>query len=488
MKNLFEPVLTKEEKEKVLFDILNLNNRLSIFHNGEKADFLSNFASLIKLIESYLTPKEKEIADIQEKIQALLVILTESAEYSSHIKSDLEKTALSINEKSVVANKIVEEIKENSKRVEEVSDAISVTQIEMNKSKDHFAELVKEMESLSLKAELSKAKLDTLDKSLEEAEDSKAKIILTQKNVRDLLLEVKTLYSTVFGSNEKNEETGEVEEIEGLVIKLENAYSDLRLNLKETQDSVESFRKKKEKEYITISESWNSEFNKLKDKIESLLPGALSAGLSQAYEEKKNSEIGEIKKSSLIFYCSIIGLTIISILPVSLYIFLLITGKKTVEEIALLTPSVFLAMMPLYVPCLWVAFSSDKKAKLSKRLAEEYAHKSSISKTFEGISRQVSNIADNKLSSNLESKLLYNLIQVSSENPGKLISDYDKSDHPLYEALDKGLAFSESLEKISFIPGLDKIISRVHKKNKERAEKLAEGIEAEEDLTNSGAE
>lgn len=72
------------------------------------------------------------------------------------------------------------------------------------------------------------------------------------------------------------------------------------------------------------------------------------------------------------------------------------------------------------------------------------------------------------------------MIQVSSENPGKLISDYDKSDHPLYEALDKGIAFSETLEKISFIPGIDKIIARVQKKTQKRIENLTDGLEDEE--------
>ena len=255
--------------------------------------------------------------------------------------------------------------------------------------------------------------------------------------------------------------------------------------MQKLNQSFEKLQKEKQEEYGAISDKWEQEFSSLKLKIESLLPGALSAGLSQAYEEKKKSEIEEIAKSSKIFYRAIGGLIAISGFPVLLYIYLLAFKDKTLEQIAQLSPNVFLAMLPLYVPCLWVAYSADKKSKLSKRLAEEYAHKSSLSKTFEGISRQVSNISDNQLSANLESKLLYNLIQVSAENPGKLISDYDKSDHPLYEALDKGLAFSETLEKISFIPGIDKIISRVQKRTQKRFDNLAESLEDEEELADA---
>ncbi|MNL23214.1 hypothetical protein D3C87_1445900 [compost metagenome] len=158
----------------------------------------------------------------------------------------------------------------------------------------------------------------------------------------------------------------------------------------------------------------------------------------------------------------------------------MVAGGKTIQDIAALSPNVFLAMLPIYIPCLWVAYSSDKKAKLSKRLAEEYAHKASLSKTFEGISRQVGKIADSTLSADLESKLLYNLIQVSAENPGKLISDYDKSDHPLYEALEKGLGYTQSLEKISFIPGINKILAKSQKIAQKRIDDATAFLEDEE--------
>jgi hypothetical protein len=214
----------------------------------------------------------------------------------------------------------------------------------------------------------------------------------------------------------------------------------------------------------------------LKTKIEGLLPGALSAGLSQAYEEKKNFEIKQMDRSNLVFYIAIGILTIFAFLAVGVYLWLLIHEKKSFEELAKLSPIVTSILLPMYLPSLWVAYSAAKKAKLSKRLAEEYAHKSTLSKTFEGISRQVSAITDSDLSANLESKLLYNLIQVSSENPGKLISDYTKPDHPLHEVLDKSMEFSESLQKLSFIPGIDKIISLIHKQNQRTIEKVADAF------------
>jgi len=56
---------------------------------------------------------------------------------------------------------------------------------------------------------------------------------------------------------------------------------------------------------------------------------------------------------------------------------------------------------------MWVAYSSNRKMNLSKRLSEEYSHKEVLSKTFEGLSTQINNISDEKISGDLRNKLLY---------------------------------------------------------------------------------
>lgn len=486
MKNPFEQVISKEEKDLLINEVGELKSNFQMLQKGTKEQLSVKYPSLTKFFESFLTPDEKSILDTQNKIHAGLNVIEESANFIHESKEqvvndkkliekhsrEIEKHLIESTSNSELLKTNLEKSAESLKTIEETKDKLSVFSVEF--------------EQLSAKSDTAKSKLELFEKSIEAVEDSKTKILITQKSTRDLLLEVKTLHGEIFGSEEEDKESGEVVKVEGLVGKLETAYSEVEMELKELDNRFKELQKSKQIEYEKMAQDWGNEFTSLKIKIEGLLPGALSAGLSQAYEEKKNSENAEIKTSSKTFYLAIAGLTLISILPVTLYIYLLIWVEKSFEDIARLAPNVFLAMLPLYIPCLWVAYSSDKRAKLSKRLAEEYAHKSSLSKTFEGISKQVSNISDNTLSATLESKLLYNLIQVSSENPGKLISDYDKSDHPLYEALDKGIAFTESLEKISLIPGIDTIIARVKKRNQKRLEDLSEGLNDEANIKEDG--
>lgn len=143
---------------------------------------------------------------------------------------------------------------------------------------------------------------------------------------------------------------------------------------------------------------------------------------------------------------------------------------KSLQEALLELPRLTLSIFPLYVPLLWLAYSTSKKIKLSKRLVEEYTHKEVLSKTFEGLSRQIDE-TDGELSQALRTKLLYNLLDTSSENPGKLISDYNNADHPVMDAIEKGAKLGEALEKLSKIPGVSKLADVLER---QRANELLE--------------
>jgi len=86
----------------------------------------------------------------------------------------------------------------------------------------------------------------------------------------------------------------------------------------------------------------------------------------------------------------------------------------------------------------------------------------------------------------LRTKLLFNILQVSAENPGKLITDYNKSDHPLMDALEKSSKLTESLETLSKIPGLSAVAKRLSEKSdfelRRQGEKVNAGLRANEKL------
>lgn len=222
-------------------------------------------------------------------------------------------------------------------------------------------------------------------------------------------------------------------------------------------------------------QTWQSDFEKEKEKIQSLLPGALTTGLSHAYAKKTESELKERSRHELTFKISIIIMILISLIPISISTYYLWHEQPISLQRSLI-------VLPLYLPLLWLAYSSSKKANLSKRLIEEYAHKEALSKTYEGLAKQIEGLGNNSMSEDLRLKLLYNVLEVSSENPGKLISDYNTSDHPVMEALDKSVKLANSIEKLANIPGFGKIVDMLGKRsqkilNKEK-QKIESGLDA----------
>ncbi len=288
--------------------------------------------------------------------------------------------------------------------------------------------------------------------------------------------EIDKIYYNIFGQILKDEATGVETKVNGLKDDLDEAYHQLKINFS-------TFEESKTKELNGLLETWKDDFEKIKNKIKSLLPDALTAGLSAAYADKKKAEIVESVAHVTAFRYAILGMIAVSSIPFIVSVYSLIVEHLPFSDAIMRLPRLVLAILPLYIPATWIAYSENRKGNLSKRLIEEYSHKEALSKTYEGLSTQINSLGDDDNANDLRVKLLYNVLEVSSENPGKLISDYNKSDHPVMDALDKSVKLTNSVEKLVRIPGFTKLA----KKLSDKAEKILErqNDQAEQGLDDS---
>ncbi|MBS7254131.1 hypothetical protein [Flavobacterium branchiicola] len=358
--------------------------------------------------------------------------------------------------------------------------------IRSKKIEDTIATLEENFENNEILVE----KLETLEGHFESGEEIFGKIETLQKSIQSRKRDIDNLHRELFGYLEKetNEEGVEVEtRVEGLKDQIQSTYESLEEDLsslekdvlnirRETLDNYKTFIEEKEADYLEKENKWNTDYDSVLDKINKLLPNALTTGLSYAYSEKRKSEIKDSRKFAGNFKQAALGLVIVSIIPFILSVFFIFEGKTLIDVIEY-SPRFVLAIIPLYIPVLWIAYSSNKKLNLSKRLIEEYTHKEVLSKTFEGLSHQINSIENEDISNDLRVKLLYNILSVSSENPGKLISDYNKSDHPLMDALEKSANLSDAVEKLEKIPGLSKIAKILDSKSKKILKEQANKID-----------
>lgn len=325
-----------------------------------------------------------------------------------------------------------------------------------------------EIDKLATTAEECLEWLEENKKAITEASEHQSRIVEIRKKVEILLqnatdqeAEITGLHNEVFGF--EVEDSGEsIKKVEGLKTKLEKAYTELSVKLDSLGAEIDKQITSSESVCDELHKTWQTRHEEIQKRIVKLLPAALTAGLSAAYSDKKKEEMIEGEKLQKNFYWAIVGMIAVSFIPFAVSIKSMFDGLP-LETTLIRIPRLVLAILPLYIPILWVAYSANRRANLSKRLVEEYSHKEVQAKTYEGLSQQINELKG-ELSEDLRVKLLYNILEISAENPGKLISDYNKADHPLLDALDKSVKLTNAVEKLGRLPGFSKIAVQMQKK------------------------
>lgn len=423
----------------------------------------------IENIENTLLPEIKKIANNALEIAESKVTTNEKVAQEAAInagsaaKSAAEKLEEIGSSLSQIKD-IIAEYKENAKQlrqsismandINEKYDQIIKNEQGITDTQTNLKGLQAQIDSALTTAKQSEDKIKELENS-STGFTSKINELLNKSN--ELKTDIANLHEKIFGYDIRNEKTGELNHEKGLSDELDQSYEELRTQQNKLEKDITSFQNKKEEDVNRQIELGNQKFSRLEKKIKSLLPGAMTAGLSFAYKEKRESEEKQKNISTWVFVLSIIVLFLISIIPVYVNYQLYFEEGKKLDKIITNMPNLFLFIIPLYFPLLWLAWLSNKSINLSKRLIEEYSYKEVLSKTYEGLNDKIQNMEDVKNSSELKTKLLFNIVMMSAENPGKLITDYNKTDNPLMEILDKSSSLAAAFDKFSNIPGLNRI-------------------------------
>lgn len=408
---------------------------------------------------------EKEAAQSSKKAAEFRNKTEQRLQESEELFSQIQGHALSVNDLVTKTNQNVASVDSEIIRIQKAGetqiDDLSNLELRITKL-DAFLTSYPDLEN----------RLEQLDTSAEAAETNLAKSndSLTATNKRRK--EIEDLHREIFGYSE-TDASGKIIKYSGRKDELDQSYNELTVQIDEANNNIPELSKKSADSFKDFEELHQKRYDTITNEIESLLPKALTAGLSAAFSSKKTDEVESSIALQKSFSRGIYMLIAVSCIPIIISCFFLWKEVPLQEAIRRL-PRLVLAILPMYIPVLWFTYSANKKLNLSKRLIEEYAHKEVISKTYEGLSKQINNLKDPNQSEELRFKLLTNFLQVSSENPGKLISNYEASDHPIMEALEQGYRFQIAIDKLEGIPGLGKVAAILESKTKKKlAEKEA---------------
>lgn len=375
-----------------------------------------------------------------------------------------------------------EKISNQVSAIEEQLETITAIESEANRSKKTFIEIQKEFEEAEISLTEATELLNKIKEMHESAEAAYKAVLTNHKNIGATVIEI-------LGKTIKKED-GTIERIKGLKDQLQESFQELEEAIstlsEENESHHEKFKTRVDESLKNQSEkneqiivNWENSHKELTKKIKDLLPDALTAGLSSAYEKKRADEEVELKNNQGTFQNTIYALAIMALIPIAVNAIRYYSYDVPLDALIQSSPSLIMLILPLYLPIVWLAYSSGLKVKLAKRLIEEYAHKETVAKTFEGLSKQIESFADEDIAIELKTKLLFNLLDISAENPGKLITDYNKSDHPVMDALDKSVKFADSLDKLARVPGFRKLALKLSEnldKNRENQDKKANSI------------
>lgn len=255
---------------------------------------------------------------------------------------------------------------------------------------------------------------------LNNAKEESEKIKLLNEGSSQVLNELEAFHEEIFGT-----ESGDGEREGGL-----------RNELKTRKKELDDFKNKQQERY-----------NELNKQIESLLPGATSAGLSNAYNamRKKFSEDVTSYRSLFYFVLVILFGVIVSVntkyisdifgnVEITNRIWQSNDGSIVITIISILNGLIY--KLPFILPAFWLVIFASKRRSEVQRLEQEYAHKEALAKSYESYKKQIEKLNEEE-QSKLLPILMENMLKAIALNPAETLDKNHKEATPIEEIINK---------------------------------------------------
>lgn len=398
--------------------------------------------------------KARVISDKAQQISSMFADLQSSKEQVDQLVSQIVDLSKTSAEGKANAETDMRQIGELSNQMKERLQELSGMQTQLSQKQGEIEELQEQSKTAASEIEEIKADCDSS------------------------YTDITGAHKTIFGYT-----NNEGVKVEGKKHDLDIAYSEVKENVEKACQETAKVLSEYGQKCETFLKQSRSEVLGIRDELRSLLPAGLTAGLSAAYLEKRKEEEREQGKQLSMFKTSIWGMLALALIPISLSLYFLFGAKWSILEVLSVLPKEVACILPLYLPILWIAVFANKRVNLSKRLIEEYTHKEVVSKTYEGLARQIEGLEDDEVSRKLQARLLYNTVMLSEKNPGELMKDYSRPDNPILDVLSQSTKLSELVEKLANVPGLDRLlkITEAKKRKMDKLENAMKVASANED-------
>lgn len=192
-----------------------------------------------------------------------------------------------------------------------------------------------------------------------------------------------------------------------------------------------------------------NQYQAIKANIESLLPGATSAGLASAYHDLSVSFVKPITIYTRLFFLSIVVLLGLALYFTNQNAILTDVPTATSDITIFKDIGIFLLQrLPIVLPVIWLAIFASKRRSEAERLKQEYAHKEALAKSYQSFKLQIEEL-DGENKEPLLEKLLAVAIDTIATNASSTLDKKHGDNTPLIGVFDRTidrLPFTSSKE------------------------------------------
>jgi len=371
---------------------------------------------------SYLKPYEIQAGERAKLAQQAFF------KYSQEIAAGLDRFKEKVDSKSDEIDTLKESVVKSKKQIDSISkeiDRLSIEYFEDTEDKESAETKISRLfTSISTKHEEIENFYDELmgsESSIKslvisastEINQRKSEIDSLLKEVNTDVKDIKSFYDDSFGS-------------EGYDAKEWKHSSSIRDRLDKLIEELEEFNKEQHERYSALN-----------GQIESLLPGATSAGLATSYHTLKKSFKRPITIFTTMFCVSIFALSFVALATM--------TTELSLSQVTFIELSDYqkafgnlIMKLPLLLPLIWLAYFFSKRRSEAQRLQQEYAHKEAIAVSYVSFKNQITALKEDH--TELMNLLLASAISAISHNASTTLGDKhgDKSPpHAIFEQLMK---------------------------------------------------
>ncbi|MGZ4156023.1 MAG: hypothetical protein ACXVED_02520 [Bacteroidia bacterium] len=473
--NHFEAIIMKRElaelfdkvtKElKIKFDKMNFPQFNSILKSITKIKFLIS-ETYISLINSGPIRTEEEILKAKEELKSLNSNIEDLKKITTDLNALKDSTIQEVtdikSELTTLKESLVQTVSAVSTDAgtlkESLTKTISDVQTEAGVLKDSFAQNIANAQTdinalkdttvkdINIVSDEIKSAKETAATTLSDFETKQKSATESEQKINDFLAIIETHKKNV-ELIEKNttQWQEEIEDSKKEISENTKTYETLNTKSKALNAEIETthekiFGKKDEegkavKGYLQETEDLKNKIatflseqdNKFKtqfSEIESLLPGATSTGLAEAYLQQKLSYKNPIRLWSGVFIS-----TIILMAALSLWLICLQISKSEM----LTLDGAFISLLrdlTFFIPTIWLAGYASKKQSQYKRLQQEYAFKETNAKSFHGHKVQIEALMkEGDADQDLLKNLMAQLIIITSQNPSLTLDNKSHEDN-----------------------------------------------------------